>query len=367
MAFLFSLTAHSQEIPILTAADTSFSDVYRIMDDFYSSQEDDVEGGSEEEEEGGTENEFYRWANFWKPRLANSENIFRNRDMASALMLEAIYDYDVCEISATNSTVRGDIEQGIALAVAEKQEAVNWFVRYYAERDSIYPVDSVRYWLNNGGTFTQRMQIANTYVEEENYGQAGVEIQAILSDFTLDAKQERELNQSMDLLHLWKNEGSLNYFDLNGFVSSYQSDLIGLTENKKLLFGQRAAALLYHARGEETYEPEAIFPTLPSTFNFQQPLDNEESQIGFGKQISINIAPNPVSDKTVISYNILENTVCEVIQITDFTGKVLVEQKIDAKQGNITFNSSNYPRGVLVCRILCDGEVIYSKIIISVK
>lgn len=102
-SFLFSLTAHSQEVPILTSADTSFADVFQIMDNFYSSQEDSIESTSEEE--GNEENQFYRWANFWKGRLANSENIFKNAGQASALMAEAIYDYDFCEIPDDDAVV----------------------------------------------------------------------------------------------------------------------------------------------------------------------------------------------------------------------------------------------------------------------
>ena len=57
-----------------------------------------------------------------------------------------------------------------------------------------------------------------------------------------------------------------------------------------------------------------------------------------------------------------------IMKITEVSGKVLlVEQKIDTKQGNITFKSSNFPRGVLVCQLLCNGEVVFSKKIVSVK
>ncbi len=64
MLFFNSMNAQQQNAPILEPGDTTFQAIYDKMVAYYDSQSS---GGGLEE--GSSENQFYRWAHFWRPRL----------------------------------------------------------------------------------------------------------------------------------------------------------------------------------------------------------------------------------------------------------------------------------------------------------
>ena len=196
--------------------------------------------------------------------------------------------------------------------------------------------------------------------------EAGTEIQSITNDFSLTEKQEAEIDAAFAFVQIWKDEGAVNYFKLKEFATDNLTSLEQIADEKSLMNGLRANSLLFAATEDVTYEPDVIFPTNGTTFNYQQIGDNTEVPVRT-EGINLTVSPNPTNGQTEISYDIPRNISCTVLQLVDFSGKTLIEQKVDARQGTVVFDSSNYPRGILVCQLFCDDELIFSKKIISIK
>lgn len=77
---------------------------------------------------------------------------------------------------------------------------------------------------------------------------------------------------------------------------------------------------------------------------------------------TLNIAPNPLSSQTRISYNISETNQSAKIIIYDGIGKLIKQFELKENNGEITFQSLNLPQGVYICSLVDgDGKVLESK------
>lgn len=71
----------------------------------------------------------------------------------------------------------------------------------------------------------------------------------------------------------------------------------------------------------------------------------------------VSLYPNPVADNLVIKYLIHNNTSAKLI-ISDVLGNIVYDEKIAAASGNIQINTSQFSKGVYVCRIVSDSKSI---------
>lgn len=95
---------------------------------------------------------------------------------------------------------------------------------------------------------------------------------------------------------------------------------------------------------------------------------NIVEQSTFSQSLINNVSnsPNPSSVQTTIEYTLSENAKVEIL-ITDFTGKVIQQIKLEDKEkgiNQIDFDGSSLPSGTYFCMIRANGEINTHKILI---
>ena len=82
------------------------------------------------------------------------------------------------------------------------------------------------------------------------------------------------------------------------------------------------------------------------------------------EETNINLYPNPNNGNMFVAYNITNNAVMEV---TDVTGKVISKYVLDSENNNIEINNTDVVNGVYLYRIISGNQLLKTGKIVIMK
>jgi hypothetical protein len=174
-------------------------------------------------------------------------------------------------------------------------------------------------------------------------------LQKIDNDFPLtDAEYtiQQEYSNLMTITQ-WCNEHSDSLESMDPQWLSYLDEV---AQSRHHFSAAMAIALLEHLDPEFHYEEEILLPSY-STLR-RLPAANE-------KGAELTVFPNPAKTHITITYH--THSLNGVIQITDATGKVVLERSISGKQGDCLMDVQNLKSGLYFVQLRQNNAILASE------
>ena len=216
-------------------------------------------------------------------------------------------------------------------------------------------IDNLINFVSGLSGLTNRYELAALYLEKKDYIQMQNTLNAIASNFSLNDLQLVEHNN-------WNS-----YFDIAKSLRQKEVPFDGLTQNQKDVLGgiiestpntesaSAALALLMFNNPEYDYvEPIKEF----SMENQRKARPQHSAIIEPVETKLIKLYPNPAHDYITLEYNNVRQYSSLSYSINDQSGKMLLKQKLNAKEREVLIDLSALKAGVYTLVVYGDNNII---------
>ncbi|MDI9320405.1 MAG: T9SS type A sorting domain-containing protein [Phycisphaerales bacterium] len=188
------------------------------------------------------------------------------------------------------------------------------------------------------------------YYISHNYIAQGIALyNSILSNnpYQLNVKELYEFNQGSSLVQLLAAHYQ-NNVSMNSLSNTDIETLHYLTAHCQMWVRSKACAWLHFALGEECADVPFDLPnTAPNTQRVA--LEQTES--------SVNISPNPSNSIFTIQYNLEQDA---LINVTDISGRNIAEINLNHLQNSQKIDANKWQTGVYLYKVVQGGKALYN-------
>jgi hypothetical protein len=268
------------------------------------------------------------------------------------------YMLDILREAAQGITYKTILQDDMSRYFAGKTQAAQDIIRSILF-DSVFVVDDYRNWLDNLGGLESDKEIVSSYLYQHDTSNAIYLLNLIPSNYGLTGSDLEDFNEYKAMMMMqigWMAEGK-TIFDL---------DSIEIAELESIALDQENSAYPI-ARNILRYAYNYHFPHLlediDSNITKSQPVTTVNS-INETFSLSISAKPNPADSWVVLDYALTNTQSQGVIIITDITGRLVQEFKVQGLNGQQIWDTRKVSPGLYNCTIMESGLFRFGKIII---
>ncbi|MCL2302714.1 MAG: S8 family peptidase [Lentimicrobiaceae bacterium] len=215
--------------------------------------------------------------------------------------------------------------------------------------------ENLRYLFGYRGNYSDNLSIAETYLAENNYGEARATIGKIYNLFEITEEQSAELKGLQTYID-WRqklNENEKNIFSLSEKEIEHLQNYVEINTGRGTVFAKNILCALYNICLEEEVVENSDYSVTQNQTEEEAGIDKSYLQV-YDKLLldNVSIVPNPTTGELKVVAGELK---IDKIEVFDIVGKVVlshlpINQKIDI---------SNLNNGIYFIRISTkQGEIV---------
>lgn len=214
-----------------------------------------------------------------------------------------------------------------------------------------------QYW---GGIREENQQVwyigINNYPERELYDftfNVGDTVSFLYEPMIVDSVVYKPVNGEARKHIYFSYNGNTDFTEV--WIEGIGSDRGVLQSGTATFVGGWTWLLCKSENGEQVYQN----PDYASCYMISTGID--ESKIG----AALFISPNPTSGKFEVRSSKFEVSIPKIISIYNLQGIKMEETRLNGKLQNISMNAEGWPAGIYFLRLECNGESLFSKLIVK--
>ena len=238
-------------------------------------------------------------------------------------------------------TQKFTLESEISDLITQRAFASDMIIRSFQHDTTVILTDSIRYWVEQKNDILAEMRIIDSYLQDENFNQAEIEIDVLLNNIN---KYPDELRQEIEDFVTLKNL-LIPILRVPGQIADLRSSdheaLQNIAQSGTGLAKYQAEEILCFFYEECAYRE--VYCPSPS----RSKLEGDNSTVTTNTENAFKIYPNPTGGKVSVEFTDFKDNYS--LEIIDVNGKILSRYSLN-KQINI-IELSNLPNGIYVLHI----------------
>lgn len=268
------------------------------------------------------------------------------------------YMVDVLKQMAAGETYRTSLEKTMSMYKKNMYRAAQDIIRSYTYDTVPNKYVQVRNWLDNIGGYQADMQIISTYLSENNYTDALSLANIMPGIYNLSGNDLDEHNMFLNILQLYKNVYDSGR-QLPQLTEAEENIIVEIANTSNDIAGSMAKSWL---RGNRNLFMELCLDCSSSGGNTKSSSVINPEVLAKIHNLTVSVSPNPTKYYTTIAYTIPETESSATLSISDMSGKVVKQNTLTAKQGQLVWNTTNVKSGIYMLILQSGNNIVKEKI-----
>lgn len=268
------------------------------------------------------------------------------------------YMVDVLKQMAAGETYRTSLEKTMSMYKKNMYRAAQDIIRSYTYDTVPNKYVQIRNWLDNIGGYQADMQIISTYLSENNYTDALSLANIMPGIYNLSGNDLNEHNMFINILQLYKNVYDSGRQSPQ-LTEAEENIIVEIANTSNDIAGSMAKSWL---RGNRNLFMELCLDCSSSGGNTKSSSVINPEVLAKIHNLTVSVSPNPTKYYTTIAYTIPETESSATLSISDMSGKVVKQNTLTAKQGQLVWNTTNVKSGIYMLILQSGNNIVKEKI-----